>query len=68
MKVTWCFTPSQPVRLYQGEEEEEEEESKKHATPTPPHPSTTTPQVNKMNTVSVRALLLCNGKKHAMCR
>ena len=21
--VSWCFTPSQPVRLYQGEEEEE---------------------------------------------
>ena len=28
--MSWCFTPSQPVRLYQGdpdlEEEEEEEE------------------------------------------
>ena len=24
-KVTWCFTPGQPVRLYQEEEEEEEE-------------------------------------------
>ena len=23
-KVTWCFTPSQAVRLYQGEEEDEE--------------------------------------------
>ena len=27
--VTWCFTPSQPLRLYQGEEEEKEEERKK---------------------------------------
>ena len=24
--VSWCFTPSQPVRIYQGEEEEEEKE------------------------------------------
>ena len=23
--VTWCFTPSQPLRLYQGDEEEEED-------------------------------------------
>ena len=26
-KVNWCFTPSQSVRLYQGEEEEEDETS-----------------------------------------
>ena len=24
--VTWCFTPSQPVRLYQGEREKKEVE------------------------------------------
>ena len=24
--VTWCFTPSRPLRLYQSEEEEQEQE------------------------------------------
>ena len=29
-EVTWCFTPSQPVRLHKGEKEKKEEEAKNH--------------------------------------